>query len=422
MTAVLAEGTGILSETSSKALLDAYEIPFTKPLPALSADDAVVAAEQMGYPVVLKVRSPDVTHKTDVGGVELRLTDAAAVRAAFDRIVASVRERRPEAEIQGVTVQPMVRTSGGYELVLGARKDPIFGAVLLLGAGGVATEVLRDQALELPPLNERLALGMLQSLRIWPLLDGHRGRRAVDLDALLQVVMRFSYLVADYPELSEIEINPLLVSADGAIALDARAVVDQSLVGREMLPFSHLAIRPYPEEYTREATTSGGLNVTLRPIRPEDEPAWLEMLDASSDETISQRFSSMVRHTHEFATRFCFIDYDREFAIVAEVESEDGSTKLAGIGRLVADAAHLRAEYAVLVADPWQRRGLGNLLTSYCVETAPSWGHSWGIRSVCAETGIGNEHMIAVFQKQGFKLTRRASEGIVFVERRLKTG
>ena len=422
MTAVLAEGTGVLSETSSKALLDAYEIPFTKPLPALSADDAVVAAEQMGYPVVLKVRSPDVTHKTDVGGVELRLADAVAVRAAFDRIVASVRERRPEAEIQGVTVQPMVRTSGGYELVLGARKDPIFGAVILLGAGGVATEVLRDQALELPPLNERLALGMLQSLRIWPLLDGHRGRRAIDLDALLQVVMRFSYLVADYPELSEIEINPLLVSADGAIALDARAVVDQSLVGREMLPFSHLAIRPYPEEYTREATTSGGLNVTLRPIRPEDEPAWHEMLDVSSDETISQRFSSMVRHTHEFATRFCFIDYDREFAIVAEVESEDGSTKLAGIGRLVADAAHLRAEYAVLVADPWQRRGLGDLLTSYCVETAPSWGHSWGIRSVCAETGIGNANMIAVFQKQGFKLTRRANEGIVFVERRLKAG
>ena len=422
MTAVLAEGTGVLSETSSKALLDAYEIPFTKPLPALSADDAVVAAEQMGYPVVLKVRSPDVTHKTDVGGVELRLADAAAVRAAFDRIVASVRERRPEAEIQGVTVQPMVRTSGGYELVLGARKDPIFGAVILLGAGGVATEVLRDQALELPPLNERLALGMLQSLRIWPLLDGHRGRRAIDLDALLQVVMRFSYLVADYPELSEIEINPLLVSADGAIALDARAVVDQSLVGREMLPFSHLAIRPYPEEYTREAKTSGGLNVTLRPIRPEDEPAWHEMLDVSSDETISQRFSSMVRHTHEFATRFCFIDYDRELAIVAEVESEDGSRKLAGIGRLVADAARLRAEYAVLVADPWQRRGLGDLLTSYCVETAPSWGHSWGIRSVCAETGIGNANMIAVFQKQGFKLTRRANEGIVFVERRLKAG
>ncbi|MGP8163386.1 MAG: GNAT family N-acetyltransferase [Acidimicrobiales bacterium] len=421
MSAVLAEGSGILSETSTKALLDAYEIPFTKPLPAPSADDAVEVADQIGYPVVLKVRSPGITHKTDVGGVELGLRDAAAVRAAYDRIVASVRQRRPEAEIQGVTVQPMVRTSG-YELVLGARKDPIFGAVILLGAGGVATEVLRDQALELPPLNERLALGMLESLRIWPLLSGHRDRRAIDLDALLEVVMRFSYLVADYPELSEIEINPLLVSADGAIALDARAVVDQSLVGRQMPPFSHLAIRPYPEEYTREATTSGGLQVTLRPIRPEDEPAWHEMLDACSAETISLRFSAMVRHTHEFATRFCFIDYDRELAIVAELESGDGSKKLAGVGRLVADPAHLRAEYAVLVADPWQRRGLGNLLTSYCLESAPAWGQSWGLRSVCAETAVENSNMIAVFEKQGFKLTRRADEGIVFVEHRVKVG
>jgi acetyltransferase len=419
MGAVLTEGGGILSETSSKALLDAYEIPFTKPLPALSADDAVAVAAQIGYPVVLKVRSPDITHKSEVGGVEVGLADAAEVRAAFDRIEASVRKRRPEAEVQGVTVQPMVRTPG-YELLLGARKDAIFGAVILLGAGGVAAEVLRDQALELPPLNERLALGMLQSLRIWPLLAGHRGRPAVDLDALLEVMMRFSYLVADYPELSEIEINPLLVSTDGAIALDARAVVDQSLVGRHMLPFSHLAIRPYPEEYTREATTTGGLAVTLRPIRPEDEPAWHEMLDACSAETISLRFSAMVRHTHEFATRFCFIDYDRELAIVAEVESGDGTKKLAGIGRLVADPARTRAEYAVLVADPWQRRGLGNLLTSYCLECAPAWGQSWGLRNVCAETATENTGMIAVFEGQGFKLTRRADEGIVFVERRLQ--
>ncbi len=417
MSAVLAEGTGVLSETSSKALLDAYEIPFTKPLPALSADAAVEVAEQIGYPVVLKVRSPDVTHKSDVGGVEVELEDAAKVRTAFDRIVASVRERRPEAEIQGVTVQPMVRSSG-YELVLGARKDPIFGAVILLGAGGVAAEVLRDQSLELPPLNERLALGMLQSLRIWPLLAGHRGRSAVDLDALLEVVMRFSYLVADYPELSEIEINPLLATSDGAIALDARAVVDQSLVGRQVLPFSHLAIRPYPEEYTREATTTGGLQVTLRPIRPEDEPAWHEMLDACSVETISLRFSAMVRHTHEFATRFCFIDYDRELAIVAEVKADDGTTKLAGVGRLVADPVRHRAEYAVLVADPWQRRGLGSLLTNYCLEAARAWGHSWGLRTVYAETAVENSIMIAVFKKQGFKLTRRADEGIVYAERR----
>ena len=175
MGAVLAEGRGVLSETSSKTLLDAYEIPVTKPLPALSADDAMAVAADIGYPVALKVRSPDVTHKTDVGGVEIGLGSGEEVRAAYDRILASVREHRPEADVQGVTVQPMARGSG-YELVLGARKDPTFGAVILLGAGGVAAELLRDQALDLPPLNERLALAMLQSLRIWPLLAGHRGR------------------------------------------------------------------------------------------------------------------------------------------------------------------------------------------------------------------------------------------------------
>jgi len=413
MGAVLAEGRGVLSETSSKTLLDAYEIPVIKPLPALSADDAVAVAADIGFPVALKVRSPEVTHKTDVGGVELGLGSVAEVRAAYERILASVREHRPEADVQGVTVQPMARSSG-YELVLGARKDPTFGAVILLGAGGVAAELLHDQALDLPPLNERLALAMLQSLRIWPLLAGHRGRPGIDLDALLEVVMRFSYLVADYPEISEIEINPLLAGADGSVALDARAVVDQSLVGRPPPPFSHLAIRPYPEEYTREATTAGGLRVTLRPIRPEDEPLWHEMLDVCSPESIRSRFRGMVKHTHEFATRYCFIDYDREMAIVAELQAQDGTRKLLGVGRLVADPDRLSAEYATLVADPWQGRGLSDLLTDYCLEIA----RAWGIRSVYAETTPDNTRMIAVLKQHGFTLTRQVAEGIVVGERR----
>jgi acetyltransferase len=413
MGSVLVEGGAVLSETLSKTLLDAYEIPVTKPLPALSADDAVAIAEQIGYPVVLKVRSREVTHKADVGGVELGLTNGDEVLAAYERIVASVHERSPEAEVQGVTVQPMARTSG-HELVLGARKDPIFGAVILLGAGGVAAEVLRDQALDLPPLNERLALGMLQSLRIWPLLAGHRGRPGINLDALLEVVMRFSYLVADYPEISEIEINPLLIGVEGAVALDARAVIDQSLVGHPPPPFSHLAIRPYPEEYTSEGTTTGGLHVTLRAIKPEDEPLWHEMLDACSLQTIAMRFRGMVKYTHEMATRYCFIDYDRELAIVPELETEDGTRKLLGVGRLVADTDRENAEYALLVADPWQRRGLGDLLTDYCLEVA----RSWGISRVYAETTVDNDNMIGVLKKHAFTLTRRVEEGIVVGERR----
>jgi acetyltransferase len=413
MDSVLVEEGAVLSEASSKTLLDAYGIPVTKPVPALSAEDAVAIAEQIGYPVVLKVRSPGVTRKTDVGGVELDLAGGDEVRAAYERIMESLRERSPEAEVQGVTVQPMTRISG-YELVLGARKDPIFGAVILLGAGGVAAEVLRDQALDLPPLNARLALAMLQSLRIWPLLAGHRGHPGVDLDALLEVVMRFSYLVADYPEISEIEINPLLAGVDGVVALDARAVVDQSLVDHPPPPFSHLAIRPYPEEYTSERTTTRGLRVTLRPIKPEDEPLWHEMLDACSRQTIAMRFRGMVKYTHEMGTRYCFIDYDRELAIVPELEAEDGKPKLLGVGRLVVDTDRQNAEYALLVADPWQRRGLGDLLTDYCLEVA----RSWGIRRVYAETTFDNDNMIGVMKKHGFALTRRVEEGIVVGERR----
>jgi acetyltransferase len=412
MAAVPGEARGVLSETVSKALLDAYDIPVTRPVPASSADDAVEVAKGIGYPVAMKIESPEITHKTEVGGVELGLRSGDQVRAAYDRIMASVQKRRPEAERRGVTVQPMAPFSG-YELVLGARQDPTFGAVILLGAGGVTAEVLGDRALELPPLNQRLALGMLQSLRVWPLLTGHRGRSAVDLDALLGVVMRFSYLVADHPELSEVEINPLLAGASGAVALDARAVVDPSLLAKPPLPFSHLAIRPYPEEHTRQVTSSGGLLLTLRPIRPEDEPLWHEMLDACSLDSIRSRFRGVIKLTHEVAVRFCFIDYDRELAIVAELASPDEATRLIGVGRLVADPDRQNAEYAVLVADPWQGQGVADLLTDYCLEIA----RSWGIGSVFAETTFENAGMIAVLDKHGFAITRRFEDRLVIGER-----
>jgi acetyltransferase len=407
MATILSEGDAVLSEASSKLLLDAYEIPITKPLPAASADDAVAVAERIGYPVVLKVRSDDITHKTDVGGVATGIDTPDEVRAACERIMASAAQRQPGARIRGVTVQPMVSTPG-YELLLGARKDPTIGAVIMVGAGGVAAELTGDRALGLPPLNERLARRMLEALRIWPLLTGHRGRPAVDLDGLLEVVIRFSHLVADYPEIDEVEINPLLATAEGVVALDARAVVDQALVGRPPAPFSHLAIRPYPEEYTTEITTAGGLRATLRPIAPEDEPLWHDMLNACSPDSIHMRFRGMVKHSHEFATRYCFIDYDRELAIVAEIE-DDGERKLAGVGRLVADPDHRGAEYAVLVADPWQGKGLSDLLTDYCLRIA----RQWGIGHVYAETTPDNNRMLAVLRANGFEVERKLQDGIV---------
>ena len=254
---ILTEGGEILSENVSKAFLEAYEIPVTKPQAARTADEAVEVAHRLGYPVVLKVHSPQITHKTDVGGVMLNLSTDDKVRAAFEQITKRAKEKRPDAEIVGVTVQKMVTYPNSFELIMGTKKDPIFGSVIMVGMGGVAAEVFRDRALGLPPLNEALARRMLESLKSWPLLKGYRGKPGANIDRLIEIIMRFSYLVADYPEIKELDINPLLVTPEDVIALDARVVIDRDLVVRTVRPYAHLAIRPYPEEYVDRAEAQG---------------------------------------------------------------------------------------------------------------------------------------------------------------------
>ena len=410
---VPAEGD-TLSEAASKTVLGAYGIPVTQPEPAADPDTAVAAAERLGYPVVLKLDSPDVTHKSDVGGVALDLADAAAVRAAFARIVAGARAARPGARVSGVTVQRMVRRGDGLELIVGARRDPVFGTVILVGMGGVTAEVLRDRTLGLPPLNERLARRMLESLRAWPLLQGYRGRPGVDVGRLVEALMRFSYLVADYPEIAELDVNPLLVTADDVVALDARVIVDRARLRDPGAPYSHLALRPYPEELERRVTLRGGERLLLRPIRPEDEPHWVRMLDSCSRETIYMRFRYMFQWaTHEVATRYCFTDYDREIAMVAEREDE-GEPRLVGVGRLVRDPGHDTAEYAVLISDAWQNRGLGGVLTDVCEEIA----RGWGLSHMVAQTTADNARMLALFRKRGYSI-EPDDEGLMKVEKAL---
>lgn len=415
--AILAsDGGTTLSEKASKDLLNAYGIPVTEVHEARNADDAVAAAEQIGYPVVLKVLSPQITHKTDVGGVVLDLHSNDEVRRAYERIVNTAREHVPEAEVLGVTVQRMVNTKHAFELILGAKHDPAFGAVLMVGTGGTAAEVLRDRALGLPPLNERLARRLLESLHAWPLLTGYRGRPPVDFDSLLEVLMRFSYLVAEHPEIAELDINPLLATPEEAVALDARVILDPERLGRETKPYTHLAIRPYPGEYVREVTLADGTHATLRPIRPEDEPLWHEMLRVSSRESIRFRFRYIFKEsTHEMAIPFCFIDYDREMAIVAELE-EDGERKMAGVGRLVVGADPRNAEYAVFVADPWQGKGLGNRLTDYALEIAATRG----VAHVAAETTPDNSRMLTIFRNRGFRTEHRPDEGVVLAHKDLE--
>ncbi|MDD2332552.1 MAG: bifunctional acetate--CoA ligase family protein/GNAT family N-acetyltransferase, partial [Candidatus Cloacimonetes bacterium] len=370
----------MLSEDISKALLESYGIPTTMAKPAASQEEAIRIAEQMGYPVVLKIHSQDISHKTDAGGVILNLSSKSEVSTAYDKILENARNYNPKARIEGVTVQPMINTQEGLELILGIKRDPVFGTVMMVGTGGIYAELFKDRALELPPLNEKLARRMLESLQIYPMLMGYRSKAGVNLDKLVEILIRMSYLAADYPEIAELDINPLHVFKDDVIALDCRVLIDPLEQAPE--PYSHLALRPYPDEYVQTKTLKDGSVITLRPIKPEDEPQWLELLGSCSRESIYQRFRYFFHwDSHAVAIRYCFIDYDREIAIVAEVET-GGEKKLVGIGRLVADPDHETVEYAVLVTDAWQNRGLGSLLTDACMEVTSRWN----LKRVVAQT------------------------------------
>ncbi len=398
----------ILSEDVSKSLLAAYGIPTTQPVVAKSAIEAADVANRIGYPVVMKIHSPDITHKTDVGGVILNIKDEDGVWNNFKAMTRSIKEKMPEAQIEGVTIQQMVNMKDSTEMILGIKKDPVFGTVLLVGMGGVGAEVFNDTKLAFPPLNETLTRTMLRSLKIYPFLKGYRGSPAKDIEKLIEVIIRLSYLAADYPEIVELDINPLLVGNNDVIALDARIVIDQELVGKDLPQFSHLLIHPYPDKYTKPAKLADGSTILLRPIKPEDEPLWLNLLASCSKESIYSRFRYNFHYdSHEIATQFCFIDYAREIAIVAEV-IEDGVKKLIGVGRLIADLDHETVEYAVLISDSWQKKELGTLLTEYCVEIA----RQWHLKRVAAETTKDNQAMISVFRKLGFNVVFNQDTGV----------
>jgi acetyltransferase len=410
--AILSHSGDLLSEFDSKQLLAAYGITVVLPRPADSPDEATTIAREIGYPVVLKIRSPQITHKTDVGGVTLNLTSDEAVRCAYANMTAAASRLRPDAEIQGVTVQRMVTAVHGIELILGVKRDPVFGPVMMVGFGGVAAEVFQDRALELPPLNERLARRMLESLRSWPLLCGYRGRPMVNVDMLVETLMRFSYVVAHLPEIQEADINPLLVTPTEAIALDARILINRAATVPPTRPHAHLAICPYPEDYAETVRLSDGVEVHLRAIRPEDEPAWKDLLRRSSTESLWKRFRYLFKEaTHEMASRYCFVDYDRELALCAEV-TRDNKPLLVAVARLVADPDHETAEYGVLVADQFQHRGLGQLLTQKCVDI----GRRWGLKQITGETTADNVAMINIFRHLGFSVDLQAEAGVYLAQ------
>ncbi|MFS8884637.1 GNAT family N-acetyltransferase [Synechococcus sp. H70.2] len=387
------QGRRLLTEVESKEILAAYGIPVVPTRVAKSPEAAVEAAAEMGYPVVLKLYSHTLTHKSDVGGVQLNLPDAEAVRRAFAQIRRNVSEKAGPEHFQGVTVQPMIRTDG-YELILGSSEDPQFGPVLLFGSGGQLVEVFQDRAIGLPPLNTTLARRLMENTLIYKALKGVRGRRAVNLEALEQLLVRFSQLVAEQRQIQEIDINPLLASGEQLLALDARVILRS-----EQEPPVPLAIRPYPSQYSwpfREG-------ITIRPIRPEDELLVIQFHRHVSDYSIYLRYFHPIKYSariaHERLVRICFNDYDREIALVAE--RQDPEPHLLGISRLSKKhGLPEEAEFALLVADPYQRQGIGTELLTRLIQVA----RCEGIRRLTGEVLSENEGMRRLCRRLGFQL------------------
>jgi acetyltransferase len=407
-------GRSVLTEVESKRLLSAYGIPTVPTEVATTAEEAVKLAEEFGYPVVLKLYSKTITHKTDVGGVRLNLGDAQAVQDAFAKIQSSVTEKVGAPHFQGVAVQPMVRLDG-YELILGSSLDSQFGPVLLFGTGGQLVEVFKDSALALPPLNTTLARRMMEQTRIYEALKGVRGRQAVDIDALEKLMVQFSYLVVEQRWIKEIDINPLLASPERLIALDARVVVQGPEVTEDKLP--KLAIRPYPSQYVAPFTMKDGTQANIRPIRPEDEPLMVKFHAMLSERSVVMRYTYLIalseRVAHERLVRICFNDYDRELALVADhVDPYNGQTEIMAVGRTTKIPGTEDAEFAILVADAFQRRGLGAELLRRLMAVAKQEK----IRHLKAEFLMDNTATRHMCEKLGFRIERVPEQGMVRAE------
>jgi acetyltransferase len=410
---VRASGRTLMTEYESKQLLAAYGIPTVPTYIAADEEQAVAHAEAIGYPVVVKLHSETITHKTDVGGVHLNLCDAHAVRDACRLIKASVLARGKESDFLGVTVQPMIKRDG-YELIVGSTTDSQLGPVLLFGTGGQLVEVFQDRALGLPPLNSTLARRMMEQTKIYTALKGVRGRKPVPLDELEQLMVRFSYLVAEQRWIKEIDINPLLASEQALIALDARVVLHPAHISEAELP--RTAITPYPVEYVAPWTLHDGTAVLIRPIRPEDEPLLVEFHHTLSEQSVYQRyfhpFPLSERIAHERLTRIAFINYEREMALVAERRDEAHKPHIIGVGRLIKLRGGKEAEFAILISDEYQHQGLGTELLSRLVAI----GRREGVKRIIADILPDNAAMIRVSEQVGFTCRYSAEDGVVKAE------
>ena len=392
----------LLTEVESKEILAAYGISVVETHIAFSEEEAVKLAESIGSSVVLKAYSATITHKADVGGVKLNLRGAGAVRRAYRQIQLAVTKHNRGEDFLGVTVEPMIAVDG-CELILGSSLDPQFGPVLLFGAGGPLVEVFKDRALALPPLNATLARRVIEQTRIFAALKGVRGRGPADLAALDQLLVRFSQLVAEQRWIKEIDINPLVASASGLIALDARMVLHSAEAREDELP--RPGIRPYPSQYVARCRLRDNTLAVLRPIRPEDEPLMIEFHKTLSEQSVRFRYFSLLkletRIAHERLTRICFNDYDCEIALVIDYKNpQTARHEILGVGRLSKLHGLDEAEWAIIISDQWQGHGLGTKLLRLLVEI----GRKEKLSRIFAHILPDNSVMQHVSKKVGFKL------------------
>jgi len=392
------EGRIILTEEESKRFLVNYGIPTIKARFTQDVEGALSIAKYVGYPVVLKVVSPEITLKSDVGGVLMGINSDERLRLEYERLMQNVGESAPKAKIIGVTVQKMLEKID-YEVILGAKKDRIFGPIILFGMGGTGVQIYKDFSIGLVPLNQILAKRLMEETEVFRMLQGYRGRPPADLRQLEQIIVSFSNLIADFPEIAEMDINPIAISQGKAFALDARIVIDTNCLDLpDQFQHPHLVISPYPTRLITNWILSDGQEVLIRPIKPEDEPLKYEMLASCSEETLKGRYFQRLKNlTHDMLMRLCNIDYDREIAIVAEIK-ETQKKRLVGAGRLMIEPDFRTGEFAVVIHDDYQAKGLGYKLIDMLIGIA----QEKGLEKFMGYVLTNNQKMLRLVRKLGF--------------------
>lgn len=392
----LANQRKMLTTTESKAILSAFDIPVSQAIEAHTANEALVIAESMGFPVAMKINSPDITHKQDVDGVQLNITNGEAVRIVFDHMIEKVKMRKPDAKIMGVTIERMYKNPNYRELMIGVIRDKVFGPVISFGLGGSLVEIIHDRAVALPPLNSFLAHQLIARTRAMKILGDFRGKPAVNMDALINILQRVSDMICELPQIKEMDFNPLLIDEKGAVVVDARIMIDYSSTSL----YEHMAIHPYPRNLMSVWQTSDGIPIVIRPIRPEDALAEQEFIDNLSPAANYFRFMHEVKElTPEILIRFTQIDYESEMALVATTMQKQKEI-IVGIARYFTQANLESCEFAIAVADDWKHKGMGSHLLMTLLETAKSKG----VKTISGRILVDNRAMLEMVKHFGFTI------------------